>query len=242
MKQEKQNIGDTVPVQWYLREKDFFHGLNPEKKAFLAKANRRTIKKNEFLFIEGDPGNSVFYLERGEVRIFRNNFAGKESIVFIRNAGEMFGLAEAIDGASRACSARAITACGLYEVSRENFESLLSRHWAFARRVMEVLGSRLRYLGEQVENLMSCDVTTRLIKLLYYFSCRTMLPDRNAMNNSVTFPVKLTQEQIAAMIGSCQQTVSEILKQLQQDGMVRISRRSREITILNPDSLRVFLS
>lgn len=226
----------NMEVQWYLDEKDFFSGLSAEKEIFLAHAKKRDIKEKEFLFFEGDYGNAVFYLESGEVRISHINPLGKESIVFIRRAGEMFGLAEAIRGAKRVCNARAMTACCLYEITREELEKLLSRYWPLARRVMDILGSRLRYLGMQLETLMSCDVTTRLMKLLFSLCCQKLIAN-NAWNEAVTISTKLTQEQIAAMIGSCQQTVSEVLKQLQEDGLIRISRKGREIIILDPARL-----
>ncbi len=221
---------------WYLHAQDFFSGLNAEKKIFTSHARKRDIKKNEFLFSQGEAGDSVYYLESGEVRITQLTSQGKESIVFIRHAGELFGLAEAIGGVARTCSAQAIAACCLYEIQRKELEELLSQHWALSRRVMEVLGGRLRYLGEQLGNLMSCDVTTRLLRLLYSLSCYKQI-DSDVWNTSDTIPVTLTQEQMASMIGSCQQTVSEILKQFEKDGLIRISRNRREIVILKPVSL-----
>lgn len=221
---------------WYLHEQDFFSGLNSEKKTFISRSKKRNIKKNEFLFSQGEAGDSVFYLESGEVRISRLTPNGKESIVFIRHVGELFGLAEAIGGVARTCSAQAIAACRLYEIQRMELEELLSQHWALSRRVMEVLGGRLRYLGEQLGNVMSCDVTTRLSRLLFTLSFYKQM-DSDVWNASDAIPVKLTQEQMASMIGSCQQTVSEILKQFEKEGLVRISRNRREITILKPVSL-----
>lgn len=221
---------------WYLHEQDFFSGLNAEKKAFISHSKKRSIKRNAYLFSQGEAGDSVFYLESGEVRISRLTPHGKESIVFIRHAGELFGLAEAIGGVARTCSAQAITACRLYEIQRMELEDLLSRHWVLSRRVMEVLGGRLRYLGEQLGNLMSCDVTTRLSRLLFYLSCYKQM-DPEVWKASDAIPVKLTQEQMASMIGSCQQTVSELLKQFETEGLIRVSRNRREIVILKPVSL-----
>lgn len=219
---------------WYINEGDFFSGLSAEKKIFLSRSKKRDIRKNERLFTEGEAGSSVFYLCSGEVRISHMNAWGKEAIVFIRHPGEVFGLAEAIGGAIRVCNARAVTACCLYEIAALEFEKLLSQYWTLARRVMEVLGSRIRYLGSQLETAMSCNVTTRLIKLLFHLGCQKAI---DTQTDSVIVSTKLTQEQIAAMIGSCQQTVSEILKQLQEDGMIRVSRKNREITILKPSEL-----
>jgi CRP/FNR family transcriptional regulator, cyclic AMP receptor protein len=221
---------------WYLHEQDFFSGLNAEKKAFISHSKKKDIRKNEFLFSQGEAGDSVFYLESGEVRISSLTPHGKESIVFIRHGGELFGLAEAMGGVPRTCSAQATTACHLYEIGRMELEELLSRNWALSRRVMEVLGGRLRYLGEQLGNLMSCDVSTRLSRLLFYLSCYKQI-DPEVWNASDAIPVRLTQEQMASMIGSCQQTVSEILKQFEAEGMIRVSRNRREIIILKPVSL-----
>ncbi len=222
-----------MELHWYLHEEDFFQGLKAEKNIFISHARKKAIRKGEFLFTDGAPGDSAYYLQSGEVRIFRVNRSGRESIVFIRRAGEMFGLAEAISGVNRACSAQAITSCSVYEIKRLDLEAILSRSWPLSRRLMELFGRRLRYLGDQIDTLMSCDVTTRLRKLLFYLGSRKLL-ENNSGNKSVTISLRLTQEQIAAMIGSCQQTVSEILSQLQDDGLIKMSRKTREITIVKP--------
>lgn len=226
----------TTDSLWYLHAQDFFFGLTAEKKAYISHSAKRDIKKNQILFSQGELGDSVFYLESGEVRIAQLTPQGKESIVFIRHAGELFGIAEAMGGVARTCSAQAITACCLYEIQRKGLEELLSQHWVLSRRVIEVLGRRLRYLGGQLESLMSCDVTTRLLRLLFSLSCYKQV-DPDVWSTSDTIPVKLTQEQMAAMIGSCQQTVSEILKQFEKEGIIQISRNRREIIILKPLSL-----
>lgn len=231
--------GNSIERQWHLSEKDFFWGLTSEKQEFISLSLQRHIKKNEFIFLAGDLGDSAFYLESGEVRISRIDSLGKESIVFVRYAGEMFGLAEIIGGKKRTCNAQAITNCLLYEIKKNDFESLLRRHYPLARRVMEVMGRRLRYLGEQIENLMVCDVGTRLLKLLIYLGCHNLI-DLSSLDKPMIVPVKLTQEQIASMIGSSQQTVSETLKKLKEDGVIKITRK--EITLLKPKEIFKYIS
>lgn len=220
-----------METHWHLFEKDFFWDLPVEKEKFLSLSTRRSLKKNEFVFYEEDPGESCFYLEKGTVKIFRVTALGKEPIFFVRKAGEMFGLAEVIDAKERKCNAQALTPSVLYEINKENFEFLLSQHYSFARKVMTILGRRLRYLGEQIENLMVCDVNTRMLKLLFYLCCNGLL-DKASLSRPITVPVNLTQEQMASLTGSCQQTVSETLKELQKKGLIKVTRK--EITLLNP--------
>lgn len=220
-----------MQLEWHLREDDLFQGFPVEKDAFKSLCSRRCVTKGEFIFYEDDPGDSCFYLEEGIVKIFRATVMGKEPILMIRKAGEMFGLAEAIGGYDRKANAQAIRSCVLYEIEKGPFERFLSQNYVITRRIMKVLGRRLRYLGEQVANLMSCDVTTRLLKHLVY-SCYTSLLDADAWDRPVTFSLDLTQEQIASMTGSCQQTVSETLRKLQDEGLILVA--GREITLLNP--------
>ena len=86
---------------------------------------------------------------------------------------------------------------------------------------------------------MSYDVATRLLKLLFYMSHQEISEDNFKYGPSI-IPIKLTQKQIASMIGSCQQTVSEILKHLEAESVIQISRNRREITV-NPYKIAKYL-
>ena len=220
-----------MEISWHFTEGDFFGQLPGEKKDFISLSTPRFYEKNQFIFLAGNTGNSAFYLEEGKVRIFRITPIGKEAIVFLRQPGEMFGLAEVLGEQKRVFSAQAITPCRAYEIKRKEFEILLQRHYLVARRIIETLGRRVRYLGEQIESLMVSDVPSRLLKLLICLCCHD-LSDLKALQKPISLPVKLTQEQIAAMIGSTQQTVSETLKKLKEDGLIEIS--GKEITLLKP--------
>jgi CRP-like cAMP-binding protein len=223
-----------MEIPWHITERDFFWDLPKEKKEFISLSTLRLVEKNQVLFFPGDTGDSAFYLEEGKVRIFRVTPVGKETIVFIRQPGEMFGLAEILGEQKRVFSAQAITPCRLYEIKKKEFELLLERRFSVARRVIEVLGRRIRYLGEQIESLMISDVPSRLLKLLICLCCHD-LSDLKALQKPISLPVKLTQEQMAAMIGSTQQTVSETLKKLREDGLIKIS--GKEITLLKPQEI-----
>ncbi|MBI5302662.1 MAG: Crp/Fnr family transcriptional regulator [Chloroflexi bacterium] len=220
-------------AHWHLVEQDVFEGLALEKASFIALATQRVVEPHAFIFFQGDAADAAYYLARGEVRICRINPFGKESGIFTRREGELFGLAEVVGEGhnKRECNAQAQIECCYYEISKDNLDALLARSPLLAKRVMQSLGQRIRFLCEQIENLMVCDVTTRLLKLLVYLSY-SKLVDPASWSAPVQVPVRLTQEQIAAMIGSCQQTVSETLAQLEKDGIIHVSRKG--ITVLKP--------
>lgn len=213
--------------QWHLGEEDFFRDLPVEKREFLSRSVRRQMKKHDAIFTEDEPATSCYYLEEGSVKISRITLWGKEPIIFVRMAGELFGLAEVIDGKKRKCNAKAISSGTLHEIKRKDFEDLLSQHYSLARRVIEVLGRRVRFLAEQ----MVSDVPTRLLKLFVHL-CYPQLIDLDSVDSPTIVPVSLTQEQLAACTGSCQQTISETLKLMQEDGLIRVTKK--QITILKP--------
>lgn len=222
---------EKTTLDWHLCEDDFFNDLPVEKDSFTSLATKHKIKKNGILFLKEEPGHSCFYVEEGIVKIFNTTIEGKEPIFFLRKQGDMFGIAEVIDGESRKANAETLTPAIIWELNKADFENLLIEHSKFSKRIIQVLGRRIRYLGQTIEDLMVCDVTTRLAKLLLYLSLDAM-SNTEATESPVGLPVSLTQEQMASMTGSCQQTISETLKSFQEKGMIKIEKR--RIVILKP--------
>jgi CRP/FNR family transcriptional regulator len=217
--------------QWHLSESDFFEGLEQAREDFLLLASSRVCKRNDFVFLEGQPGEHVYYIAKGGILIFRTTSEGKEPIMSVRHPGEVFGLAEVLGRHERKCNAQALSDAVLRQIHADDLESLLARHYPLARRVIEVLGRRVRQLNEQVESLMVLDVPTRLLKALFHL-CYPHLVQRGEWQSPVVLPMRLTQEQIASLTGSCQQTISESLKQLEREGWLVLD--ARRITIVSP--------
>ncbi len=216
---------------WHLSEADFFNDLPAEKEAFMSYSKRKEYGKGAIIFLEEEPGCSCFYVEKGIIKIFKTTVQGKEPIFFLREKGEIFGIAEVIDAKDRKANAQTLTPCVLMEIQKKDFETLLTDYPSFAKTIIQILGRRIRYLGQTIENLITCDVTTRLAKLLVYL-CVNNLSDHESWVNPVLVPISLTQEQMADMTGSCQQTISETLSYFQKQKLIKIHKK--QITILNP--------
>ena len=208
---------------WHLEKGDFFDGIEEGKEHFLRSAQRIELKKNDIVFFEGDAGGACFYVASGLLRIFCVTEAGKESTFFLRTAGEIFGLSEVLQDLPRKVNAQALAASVIFRLDRQAFDDLLSRNYALARRVITVMGSRLRYLGDSL-SAQTCDVRHRV-----------GLRDPAAWEQPLALPVSLSQGQMAAMVCSTQPTVSETLHQLQDEGLIDI--RGRGIVIRRPQAL-----
>lgn len=219
---------------WHLGVDEFFTGLEQEKRAFLAHSRRRALPKFSAVFAQDEPSRSCYYLEKGLVRIYGVSSQGKEPIFFMRRAGEMFGLAEVLEAPLRRAGAQTLMASVLHEMDRRELEIFLDANPRVARKVICILGRRLRYLSDQVGGLIASDVGTRLAKLLLCL-CAKSFSSPATRHGPVVVPLKLTQEQMASMVGSCQQTVCQFLKKFQEEGLIHV--KMKQITLLDPARL-----
>lgn len=217
--------------EWHLQKNDFFHDIPKAKESFIKLAKCKQIRKNSLIFFEDEIGRSCYYLEKGLVKISRVTVSGKEPIYFLRQAGDFFGLAEVLDGLNRKANAQAITTSTIYEISTINFERCLSEHSEFNKKIIGTLGRRIRFLGEQLANLMSCTVEKRLAKQLVYLGYKQLNSEKD-WQNPVIIQAEVTQEQLASLIGSSQQTISENLTLFKNKNLIQIKKK--KITILNP--------
>lgn len=218
---------------WHLEKENFFDGLEDEKRIFLALAKRRELKKKETAFIQGDVGVTCFYIEFGLVRIFSEAPSGKESILFLRQAGELFGLAEVMNRTPRTVSAQALCKSVIHTIEQPDFERLLKENFSLVRRIIGLLGRRLRYMGNRLSN-QNGDVPHRLAFLLVTLAYENLkrLPD---WETPCILPHAISQSQFAAMIGSTQPTVNSVLQRFKANRL--ISMAGHRVVLCNPMAL-----
>ncbi len=211
--------------KWYLENSDFFVDMEEEKQAFIEKAIRVVFKKKDIVFAEGDCGGHCYYIGSGVVRIFNIAVSGKEPIIFIQKPGALFGISEVIDGFPRRINAQVLTTAVLYRLESVDFIELLQKYPKMATRGISLLGRRIRYLGESISNLMTCNVMGRLGKTLIFIAYDT-IHENGFLRAPVRLPVQLSQKQLADMTGSTQPTISELLHELQREGLITLAGKS----------------
>lgn len=215
---------------WHLEKEDFFKGIDDVKRVFLENSHRQELAKNETVFLEGDAGDSCFYIESGLVRIFCSAGSGKEMTFSLRMGGEFFGLSEVLNSSPRKACAQTASPSVLHSIGQQAFEALLREHYPLARRVITLLGRRLRYMGDMVRRQNS-DVANRLASLLISLAYDT-LRTAEAWDKPCEIPLNIPQEQLASMVGSTQPTVSATLQRFRTDGL--IVGNGRRLVLLNP--------
>ncbi len=209
----------------------FFEGMESQRTTFMNCAQQRTAAKNDVLFLEGDESNACFYLASGLVRIFNGTATGKEALLRIYSPGSLFGIAELKDGLPHPVTAQTLTPATLHVLPGEGYAALLQNDPAFSARILRVISKEHYYLTKRVSSLILCDVMEKLLNILVHLYCEALPPDAGR-GDLPAISLQISQDQLAAMIGSTQPTISRLLQQLREEGIVCFSRM--HISIVAP--------
>jgi CRP/FNR family transcriptional regulator, cyclic AMP receptor protein len=196
-------------------------------------ARLKTFDKNDYIFRAASPGNNVYILTKGRVKIFQLSPTGRKIILWFCFPGEMFGMAETSGNWPREVYAQACTDTEVLSIYEKQFKTFLATHPDSSLLTIDVLACRLRVLGEMLLNVSTDNVTTRLVKLITRLSA--LYGKRQDQNHDLYLDIPLTHQEIADMIGTSRQTVTTELGHLQKQGLVRME--SQCLHIQNPKSL-----
>ena len=138
-----------------LREHPIFCDLEPDAFDQLSRyAKRSTLKRGASIFSKGDPGNSLFAVISGTVKISISSADGRSAIFNLIGPGEIFGEIALLDGLARTADASANTNCELFVIDRREFLPFVRSQPALAMRFIELLCTRLRWTSYQVEQVI----------------------------------------------------------------------------------------
>lgn len=179
---------------------------------------RRRFKRNGVVFHQGDPGDSLFIVESGRVKVVVLSPEGAEdAIIATIGPGMFFGELALLDGAARSASAIAVEPSETLVLDRESFDRLLDREPRFRRAILAALASELRRLTGHVEELQFLDLLGRLAMRIV----RIAEEAAPGARRDVRLPWPFSQSELAGMIGGARQSINRLLQGLIADGLIR---------------------
>jgi CRP-like cAMP-binding protein len=206
----------------------FFGGLDPEALGRLATGMRaRRFRRGEVIFHVGDPGDALFVIVTGEVKISLPSETGEEAILATLRAGDVFGELALLDGAPRSASATAISATETVVLPRDRFRELIATEAGVRDALLASIAGELRRLTTHVEELHFLDITGRLAARLVRLAHESGTP---LTDGRIRLRTNLTQGDLAAMVGCTRQSVNKLLGQFTDDGMIRLEREGIVVT------------
>jgi CRP-like cAMP-binding protein len=197
-----------------------FAGLDDRTLDLLTAALRsRRYRRDEVIFHVDDPGDSLFVVVNGSVKITLSADDGTEpAILTTIGRGGFFGELALLDGAPRSATAVAMDAVEALVLRREAFGRLVDTEPGLRRALLAALAGEIRRLTAQVEDLHFLDLPGRLARHLL----RAMGRDEDRLESvEVRLPWPYTQGELAGMIGGSRQSVNRLLADFVAQGLLR---------------------
>ncbi len=181
----------------------------------------RRFRRNETIFHQGDPGNSLFILEAGSVKIVLPSPEGEEgAIIATLGRGDFFGELALLDGAPHSATAVAVEPTQALVLGRSTFERLVDEEPGLRKALFAGLVSELRRLTGHVEELHFLDLPGRLASRLV----RLARESQPGASGEVRLIWPYTQSDLAAMIGGTRQTVNRLLNDFADRGLIQFEK------------------
>jgi CRP-like cAMP-binding protein len=189
-------------------------------------ATRRRVQRGARIFAKGDPGTGLMAVLEGSVRICVPTVDGREVVLNLMHAGEIFGEIALLDGQPRTADAIAAEDCELMVIDRRNFIPFVHERPQVAVHLIEILCGRLRRNSAQVEDLMFVSLSARLARLIL-----RLAKSSHADASELT----ITQNELSQMIGMSRERTNKQLRAWEKRKWLRLGRG--KVMVLDADAL-----
>lgn len=206
-----------------VRSVPLFRSLDQEAaQALLQQMRPLELARGKELFAENDPGDALYIIASGKMKIGRRASDGRENLLAVLGPGEMLGELSLFDPGPRTASAVAVSDVRLLELGHIDMLHWLSGRPEVARFLLGALARRLRRTNEALADLVFADVPGRVAKTLLELSQRF----GKKTDAGVQVTHDLTQEELAQLVGASRETVNKALAEFANRGWIRTEARS----------------
>ena len=216
----------TVPTTLHekvhaLHSCPYFSGLDDAHLNELAEGMRLVrYERGEVVFWQDEACQGLQIIERGMVKLFKLSPQGRELIVNIFKEGATFAEVPVFDGGANPVNSAALEESDIWQLDTAVIRSLMEKHPEMCKQVMLNLAKNLRMMVGIIEEVSFYQVTQRLARLLSQMST-----DELTGSDST----RLTQDQLAARLGTVREVLARALRALERSGAIRVDRRQIHI-------------
>jgi CRP/FNR family cyclic AMP-dependent transcriptional regulator len=212
-----------VHVEDALARAGMFQGAVPSAVSMLAEQfHSIEFPRGHRVFVEGEPGDRLYIIISGKVKIGRRSPDGHENLLTIAGPSDMFGELSLFDPGPRKSNATTITEVRAVSMDRETLRAWVADRPDTAEQLLRVLARQHRHATNNLADLIFTDVPGRIARQLLQLAHRFGTHEHGALR--VTHD--LTQEEIAQLVGSSRETVNKTLSDFARRGWIRLDGKS----------------
>lgn len=217
-----------------LSEVPLFSGLGSQDLSVIGeRVRQRRYREGDTIFRRDDPGVALYVIVSGKVKIHNQLPDGSDVMITVYSAGDFFGEMAVIDGDERSADATTLEQTELLMLTKEDMHDIIQRHPRIGLNLLITLAGRLRRSTDALRALSSLDVNGRVAKQLLSLAEQHGQPAADGTR----IALRLTQSDIAALVGSSRESVNKVLGYFRKRGWVDWDDR-HQITVKNREELR----
>lgn len=221
------SLKDEKRALWYLRKIPLLEGLSTEQyRDLIPDVEVRDLQRRQIVYLPGDPGEHVFFIQGGRIKCSKVSRDGKELTLTYIAAGEFFGELCVLDGKPREEMAEAMKNSIVTALPRESIRQLLMTESKIAFRFIKVIGERRRAMETKIEHLVFRDVHAKLASLLLELGREYGKETEDGM----LIDQKITHQEMANLIGSTRETISLTLAAFKRKELIELQGRTVVLT------------
>ena len=226
--EEKRALLRRVPLFSDVKEKDL--------RVILKNTTERRYRKGSYMFFEKEPGNTLFIIISGLVKIYKSDASGRIKTLTYLKEGDFFGEMAMLDEEARSASAQVMQDTHVLVLERQNFHKEIMGSPAIALKVMKTLSARLRIADKQLEDLTFRNLPGRVASTLLQLAEKHGEKTREGMRINLS----MTHQELAEMVGTAREAVTSILGDFRAAKAVQI--HNKFITITNKEELASWIT
>lgn len=192
----------------------------------------RVYKKSTIIFMEGEPGDAFYYIKSGKVKVFRTYDDGKEHIVGILGAGDVFGEATLFSDMAYPASASVYEDAVLGIIKNERLESIVNSNANLALSIIKILTGKLMLSQQKIKELTFNDVYARIAAQLLKYADESGVVTEKGVRIEMDF----SRQDIADLVGTTRETASRVISKFKKERS--ISEQKNRIIIVNKEKLK----
>jgi len=223
-------VSETVES---LRKINLFAFLNDEQLEQVARlVIERFYKAGRIIFFENEPGEAVFFLKSGRIKITKADDDGREQILHFVHPGEMFAEVVLFGDSSYPATAEVIEDAEVQLIRNEDMDKLILEHPDIALGFLRIMAQRLRFAQRQINELALMSTTRRMASMLLFLAT----DQGTKTDKGIKINMSLTKQDLASLIGTSRETANRILSDFRKQKAIEVNRQ--EIVVLDKEKLK----
>lgn len=220
----------------FLKLVPLFSSLKDEElDTILNYSSKVNYPKNKIIFIEDEEGNELYMILKGSVKVVRISESGEEIILAVLKKGDFFGEMSLLDGKPRSATVISDEDSILILFNKNNFEKVIEKYPRIALKLLKELTSRLRKADDLIGNLAFLNVSGRIAGILLQLAEEL----GQKTEEGVIIKSRPTHQAIANMVGASRETVTRVLKRIEEKQYINMS--GKDITIFDKENIKNLL-